>query len=434
FGGARDMIVLQADVPATAPYTAKHVLDITGLSVNGGGLLSNADNGLHAVAYLGDTTANAAYSSLDGTNVIADVLARQSTGFAGYRLIDPRIIADVNRDGRLTSADAGIILTEVSGFADRLEIPPLPDVIDPIIVGGPDPLVSIESTLAASAGETVTVPVNLDITDGLESLELQIGYDPAALEIVAVRTGAQTAGFVLLANTTEPGLARIDASAIEALGPGSGVIIELDVRVAEDQAGNELLLDLRWAQLNEGNLVLNPVPAVGADPTDGTIVVAAAAPVVPEAAGGEETLAQRGPAIAQSRGEARVSGRLQHWLNALSNLRAARSASTTAAPPALPDITASSSRSVSSTAPARPQLPEPSAGPAAAATIDWAQRSRIGMAKPADAGPPAWQRGFLNDAPGTLGMAARSEIRISLPESAAADAQDSRPAWRRWLG
>lgn len=274
-GGEQTVLLLQAQVPDTAPYTAKHVIDITNLSVNGGSIDAIDDDAVHVVAYLGDTTANAAYSSLDGTDVLA-VVAKLASGFEPYRLIDPRIIADVSSNGFLTSTDVGIILQEVFGTVDRLEIPVLPDIIEPIVVGGPDPLVSIGANFTAVAGETLTVPVDLDTTDGLDSAELEIAFDPSAVEILAVRTTEVTDSFFLLANTATPGIVRVDLSAIRSLGSGTGPILELDLRVNDDQAGKSIALDLRRVQLNEGNLVLSPEPIPGPDPTDGVIEVVAA--------------------------------------------------------------------------------------------------------------------------------------------------------------
>lgn len=63
--GLTEIVTLDASVPITAPYGAKHILDITNVSVNGGDIPAIADDGLHLVTYLGDATGNAGLSSLD---------------------------------------------------------------------------------------------------------------------------------------------------------------------------------------------------------------------------------------------------------------------------------------------------------------------------------------------------------------------------------
>jgi len=57
-----DLLRLNADVPASAMtrYGASHVLDLRDVSVNGGALTVQDDDGLHVAAYLGDVTGDGA--------------------------------------------------------------------------------------------------------------------------------------------------------------------------------------------------------------------------------------------------------------------------------------------------------------------------------------------------------------------------------------
>ena len=272
--GLSSIVLLEANVPVDAPYTAKHVLDIHNVSINGGAIAATENDGLHLVGYLGDTTGNAVYTSLDSTRMSA-LIAGQQSGFGAYRLVDPVIVADTSGNGSVTSLDRLLLLQEVLGV-DRPEIPNIPNVVEPIVFGGPDPLVNIGAVFSADAGDLVRVPVNLDTTMDLESVELRIAYDPVALSVEAVWNGNVTGEFTRLVRYDTPGLITVDLSALEPLGPGSGSLIEIDFRVAGDQAGQTLLLDLQFARLNEGNLELNPEPAEGRDATDGYIRVAAA--------------------------------------------------------------------------------------------------------------------------------------------------------------
>src|SRR5262249_50307777 len=51
--GARDFVTLTASVPSTAVYAAKEVLDISGLTVNGGAIPAQDDDGVHVVGFFG---------------------------------------------------------------------------------------------------------------------------------------------------------------------------------------------------------------------------------------------------------------------------------------------------------------------------------------------------------------------------------------------
>ena len=68
--GAAELVRLVAQVPATAPYRATHILDITTITVNEGAIPVLADDALHVAAYFGDATGNGTYSALDGQRVL----------------------------------------------------------------------------------------------------------------------------------------------------------------------------------------------------------------------------------------------------------------------------------------------------------------------------------------------------------------------------
>jgi hypothetical protein len=79
-GGARDLVVLTAAVPeaAKAQYRGKALLALEGVSVNDGALPVLADAAVQVVAYLGDSTGNGSYGSLDGQRI-----ARWCWGWTG---------------------------------------------------------------------------------------------------------------------------------------------------------------------------------------------------------------------------------------------------------------------------------------------------------------------------------------------------------------
>jgi RHS repeat-associated protein len=124
--GAIDLVRLMAEVPDTAPYRATHELFFTTVALNGGTLPAVADDGLHLVAYFGDTTGNGTYSALDGQRTLR-VAVDLDSGFAAYPLVDPVLVADITANRAISALDATRILQEVVGL-DRPEIPTLPTI------------------------------------------------------------------------------------------------------------------------------------------------------------------------------------------------------------------------------------------------------------------------------------------------------------------
>jgi len=122
--GAVELVRIVGSVPTTAPYGASQILAISSLSLNGGTIPAITDEGLHVVAFLGDSTGNASYSSLDAQRILR-VATGLDSGFAAFPRIDPVVIGDITGNGVLSSLDATRLLQEVVGI-DRPEIPPLP--------------------------------------------------------------------------------------------------------------------------------------------------------------------------------------------------------------------------------------------------------------------------------------------------------------------
>jgi hypothetical protein len=128
--GAVELVRLIAQVPANAVYTRAGVLDLNLVSVNHEAIASVGDDGVQVVGYLGDTSGNQRYSSLDGSRTLR-VVAGLDSGFAQYPTINPTIIADITGNGTLSSLDATRILQEVVG----LDRPEIPDIVPVILVG-----------------------------------------------------------------------------------------------------------------------------------------------------------------------------------------------------------------------------------------------------------------------------------------------------------
>ena len=122
-GASTVLLKLQAEVPVDAPNRGRHLLDLGDLKFNAGALSGRADDGLHVVAYLGDTDGDGKYSSYDAL-LIQRVILRLDSGFSAYPLIDPIVVGDVNGSGRLDSSDGLSIQLKVL----RRPAPELPDL------------------------------------------------------------------------------------------------------------------------------------------------------------------------------------------------------------------------------------------------------------------------------------------------------------------
>jgi hypothetical protein len=270
-GANLELTRLIADVPATATYGAKQLLDIRNIVVDAGAVSMRGDDGVQVVGFIGDDTFSATYTLLDVTRM-QRVLVNLDTGFGEWPLIDPTIIGDTSGNGVLTASDATLLFREVSGI-HQPQIPVLPGFTPSVPVGGPDPLVSVAHDVSATAGRDVTVPITLDTSAGLDSVQLKLAFDNNALELKNVRKGDLTADFDWLVDKSTPGVLRVDMARLSALAGGQGNLLELDFHVREGVASGSYRLDLQWASLNDGRLTLNPAPKVGADITDGWIRV-----------------------------------------------------------------------------------------------------------------------------------------------------------------
>lgn len=161
--GSTRIIVLDADVPATAPYASAQAIRLTRVDVNAGALSATAADGLHVVAFPGDTNRNLRYDAEDA-RLIARVGVAVDSGFAVdpphaettsptrllYPTIDPRIIADVTGDGTLSALDASDVLRRVVGLSTP-GIPALPDNI------APQDIILSPNTVDADAAQGTTV-------------------------------------------------------------------------------------------------------------------------------------------------------------------------------------------------------------------------------------------------------------------------------------
>lgn len=279
--GAVDFVRLTAVVPENAFYGSKHLLNLHQVLLNDGTIAARDDDGLHVVGYLGDTTGNAAYSSADATRTLRVAVGLDS-GFDAWQLADPVLLADLTGNGTINATDATRLLQEVLGI-DRPEVPPLPGILPPLVPGGPDPLLNLPR-FKARPGTVLTVPVLLDLSDGLETADLALSYDTRRLEVVDVQRGSLTGDFDLFATsqdsrdgTIRAGLGRWEGPLF---GRGSGSVLTITFRVRAGAPAGRAAINLLHGlgplttQLNEGGLDLIPDPSdEEGDVLDGLIVV-----------------------------------------------------------------------------------------------------------------------------------------------------------------
>jgi uncharacterized repeat protein (TIGR01451 family) len=141
-----------------APYKAKDLLHLSGISLNGGAVPAIGADALHLVSYVGDADGSASYNSNDAV-LITRVSLQTDTGFAAYPLVDPTVVADTDGAGFIP-ADAALQANEAGvGFQTaNLAIPPIPTgtVIQPV-ANNLDPI----ATLAPVAVNTlIQVPTS----------------------------------------------------------------------------------------------------------------------------------------------------------------------------------------------------------------------------------------------------------------------------------
>jgi hypothetical protein len=286
--GAITFVNLTAQVPDTAPYASKHVLDISDVKINEGRIAAIDDDGVHVAAFVGDTTGNRGYSGLDAA-LISRVVVSLDSGFSAYQLADPLIIADVTANGSLSGLDASFVSQKVVGLPVA-QIPNLPTGITPApVADGPDPKLSIPQNLSVAAGDTVTVPIVLDVTEpagiSLLSADYGVTFDASRFSVSNVRLGTAITGFSITSNPNNAaGTLAIstfsNGAALELPNGFSGNAILMDFTAKADASSGGSPVDLKQTlngtatALNEGGLTLIPAPTDSSnDSVDGVVTI-----------------------------------------------------------------------------------------------------------------------------------------------------------------
>jgi hypothetical protein len=297
--GTTRLVDLQANVPSTVPYRSKHVLDVANVVLNGGAIPALDDDSVHVVAYFGDVTANGTYSAQDAS-AVARLAVGLDSGLTLFKLLDPTIIADITGNGSFSASDTSRMLQAAVGIATP-EIPALPQPAVSLLSGGPDPKLSIPRNLAATAGGSLIIPVEIDsIVDltgnGLTSADLVLYYDPLVFDVQRASLGEllTSQGNWMISSRIDPVAGRIDLSLATTRpleGQFLGEFVKLHATVRVDARGGVTAINLaatsrsRSTQLNEGFLTLIPAPTDAAnDPIDGLVTITTTTPpAVPSA-------------------------------------------------------------------------------------------------------------------------------------------------------
>jgi hypothetical protein len=132
-------------------------------------------------------------------------------------------------------------------------------------------------SVSAAAGGTALLPVSINDAAGVESLQLRLRFDPAALALESVLPTALGTGFQLSITELAPGDVVVQAQRVQPLASGSGELFTLRLGVAAMAAPGSLAVDLVAVQVNgRGLAAAQSTALLGPDAGDGRIDVLAA--------------------------------------------------------------------------------------------------------------------------------------------------------------
>ena len=159
------------------------------------GVAGRDGDGIHVVAYFGDTTGEGRYSSGDAQR-IARLVQQLDTGYPAWPLADPALVGDIDRDGRVSSADSVALVKEVQYLTggrrnpalDQPQIPLVPEVAltaeveeGGVVFAAAAPAVGGASVAAAavSAGARTAAPGGFELSRALGELNALRTSTPA---------------------------------------------------------------------------------------------------------------------------------------------------------------------------------------------------------------------------------------------------------------
>jgi hypothetical protein len=254
-GGPQTLARLIASVPTDAAYGSAEALSLSNASANGGAVTISSAIAVQVVAYIGDTTGNMTYSSLDAAQ-IARVVVGLDSGYDAFSAYDPRIIGDVTGDGTLSSLDASYIARKSIGLPQ----PEIPDMSGQGSALPAAPMTHVTVSIppvSMRPGSTITVPVSIDSATGILSADVTLLFDPSLVNFSEsdISLGGLTQGWAIVKNLSiAQGRLRISLFSTQPLAAGQGSILLLSIHVSQGapvQADTTLGLS---GQLNEGRI------------------------------------------------------------------------------------------------------------------------------------------------------------------------------------
>ena len=221
--GPVELVRMVAHVPTSALYRNRHDLKFETLHINGASVSAATDT-LHVVGYVGDLDA-------DGALTRNDVITAQRMGFtggplAGWEGVDPLLVGDLFKDGRINAFDGSIILQEISGF-DRPEIPNVPTGVT-LRFFEETPDLRVPLALEAALGGSQTVAVRASGLAMVSEVAIRLAFDAEAFEAPDMALAAAApAGSTVSVQSAGEGLVDIVVSL--AGDPGVGVFDFLEL-------------------------------------------------------------------------------------------------------------------------------------------------------------------------------------------------------------
>ena len=105
----------------------------------------------------------------------------------------------------------------------------------------PERIISLPS-ISTEPGSTATVEISIDDATGIAGGDIELEYDPAVLELTAVRPANLITDFSVAAKTDLPGKVQIAMAARTGLAGGEGAMLEIDFQVKVSASGESALI------------------------------------------------------------------------------------------------------------------------------------------------------------------------------------------------
>ncbi len=233
-------ILAQVPNSAASRYKSKALLHLGNFVINSNLITGSNSDGIEAVAYLGDVAGTGSFSPLDAA-LIGQAAVGIDTGFSAFPQLDPAIIGDISGTGNTNSTDVTLMNLLLAGIAAPQIPQPPPGLIIPPT--GPDPTLSVPPVSMATAGRSVTVPVNIDTarpigSNGLMEATLALRYNPQLFSVTAgdIKLGTVPSagsgwqlGVAINPAAGEIGITLFSTTPIQSTAGGSLVAITMDI-------------------------------------------------------------------------------------------------------------------------------------------------------------------------------------------------------------